>query len=57
VAPTECDGAGSSHIGLADHGEGPVFRSMLALGERLGIAFECAPDRSEGRWSGVMKAT
>src|SRR5215831_4368664 len=32
VAPTKRDGVGSSRVGVADHGERSVLRSMLGLG-------------------------
>jgi hypothetical protein len=36
VAPSKHDGAGSSGMGIADNGEGSVFRSMLGLGRTSG---------------------
>jgi hypothetical protein len=36
VAPTKRDGTGSSRMGVADHGEGPVLGSMLAVGGTSG---------------------
>ena len=36
MAPSKCDGAGSSCMGVAHYGEGSVFRSMLVLGRTAG---------------------
>jgi hypothetical protein len=36
LAPNECDGVGSSRMGLADHRERSVFRSMLGMGRTVG---------------------
>ena len=56
MAPTKRDAAGSSCMGVAVHGEGPVLGSTLVLGRAFSIAMNGAADRSEGRWSSAMKA-
>jgi hypothetical protein len=38
VAPSQRDGAGSSRVGIAGHGERSVFRSMLGLGRTFLIS-------------------
>src|SRR6202035_4877189 len=48
LAPSKRDGAGSSRMSVAHHGEGSVFRSMLGLGEPLGIAMKALPTALEG---------
>jgi hypothetical protein len=35
-------------MGVADHGEGPVFQPLLGLGKPLDIALKCAVDGLEG---------
>ena len=32
LAPRKCDGAGSTGMGVADHGQRSIFGSMLGLG-------------------------
>ena len=56
MAPTKCDGAGSSRMGVAGHGQRAVLGSVLGLGRTSGIAPERATDRCGRHWSGVMKA-
>jgi hypothetical protein len=55
LAPRKCDGAGSSGMDVADHGEGPVLGSILGLGRAFGIAMNGAADRSGRRCSALMK--
>jgi hypothetical protein len=41
VAPTKGDGAGSSGMGAADHGQRSVLRSMLVLGRTSAYGIRC----------------
>jgi hypothetical protein len=54
VASTKCVGAGSSDMGAAYHGEGPVLGSMQGLGRTSRYRNEGPADRAGRRWSGVM---
>jgi hypothetical protein len=49
-------GFGSSRMGVADHGEGPVLRSCCGSGERLNIELHWPAGRSGGRWNGKSTA-
>jgi hypothetical protein len=48
VAPSKRDGAGSSRMGIAHHGERSIFRSVLGLGEPLSMSLEGAVIALEG---------
>jgi len=41
VAASKCHGAASRRVGVADHSEGPVFGSMLALGRTSAYGIRC----------------
>jgi hypothetical protein len=50
VAPSECDGGGSSRMGVAHYSQRPVLRSMLGLGRTSEYPIDGAVGRDSDRW-------
>jgi hypothetical protein len=40
VAPSKCDGVGSSHMGVAHYGQRSILESVLGMGRTCGYVAE-----------------